>query len=47
MEERAQVQMEMMLILAGVIVVVTVVTLFIKTTANTVGGTAQDAAKKP
>jgi len=46
MEEKAQVNMEYLLILAGAVVVVTVVALFIKNTANTVGGAVQDTAKK-
>jgi len=47
MEEKAQVNLEYLLIIAGAVVVVTVVALFIKSTANTLGSAAQEAANKP
>ena len=46
-EERAQVPVEFLLIAAGVIAVTSIVALFIKSSANTVAGTAQEAANKP
>ena len=46
-EEKAQVNMEFLLVIAGAVVVVTVVALFIKSTANTLGTTAQEQANKP
>ena len=46
-EEKAQVNMEFLLVIAGAVVIVTVVTLFIKSTDNTIGTTAQNQAAKP
>lgn len=47
MEEKAQTQMEFLLVIAGAVVVVTIVVLFIKSTANTVGTTAQEKVTQP
>jgi len=41
MEERAQVNMEYLLILVGAIAVVTIVSLYIKSSANTLTNTAK------
>ena len=46
-EEKAQVNMEFLLIIAGTVVIVTAVALFIKNTANTVGTAAQQQANQP
>ncbi|MEI7961474.1 MAG: hypothetical protein WCI04_04005 [archaeon] len=46
-EEKAQVNIEFLLIAAGAIAVVSIVALFIKSTANTVAETAQEAGNKP
>jgi uncharacterized protein (UPF0333 family) len=40
-EERAQVNLEYLLIFAGAVAIVTAVSLYIKSTANTIKGTAQ------
>ncbi|MCX6803670.1 MAG: hypothetical protein NTY48_03815 [Candidatus Diapherotrites archaeon] len=42
MEEKAQVNLEFLLIIAGGVVVVTAVALFIKSAAGTVGSSAQE-----
>jgi uncharacterized protein (UPF0333 family) len=47
MEEKAQVNMEYLLILVGAIAVVTIVTIYIKNVANTVTETGQQQAKTP
>jgi uncharacterized protein (UPF0333 family) len=41
MEEKAQVNMEYLLILVGAIAIVTIVTLYIKSTANTLTDSAK------
>ncbi|MFA5125570.1 MAG: hypothetical protein WC462_01025 [archaeon] len=41
MEEKAQVNIEYLLIIAGAVAVVTVVSLYVKTSANTAAQTAQ------
>ena len=46
-EEKAQVNVEFLLIAAGAVIVVTVVALFIKSTATTLGTSAQEQANKP
>ena len=45
MEERAQVHVEYLLMLVGVVVVVTVVSFYIKTTANSVAQATQAQAE--
>ena len=47
MEERAQVNLEYLLIVASAVVVVTVVAVFIKGTATTLGTSATENANKP
>lgn len=44
MEEKAQVNLEYLLIITGAIAIVTVVSLYIKSTANTVAQAANDQA---
>jgi len=44
MEEKAQVNIEYLLIIAGAVAVVTVVSLYVKTSANTVTQAAQQQA---
>ena len=46
-EEKAQVPVEFLLIAAGAIAVTTLVAIFIKSSANTVATSAQEAGAKP
>jgi len=47
MEERAQVNLEYLLIIVGAVAIVTVVSLYIKTTASTAVNTASTTANSP
>jgi uncharacterized protein (UPF0333 family) len=47
MEEKAQVNLEYLLILVGAIAVVTIVTLYIKSTANTITDSAKQQTTNP
>ncbi len=44
MEETAQVNLEYLLLIVGAVAIVTVISLYIKSTANTVTKTGQDTA---
>ncbi len=43
-EEKAQVNIEYLLVIAGAVIIVTIVALFVKSTAGNVGGAARDQA---
>jgi uncharacterized protein (UPF0333 family) len=47
MEEKAQINLEYLLVIAGAVVLVTIVSLFIKETTNTLQDTAKEQAKNP
>jgi uncharacterized protein (UPF0333 family) len=46
MEEKAQVNLEYLLIIAGAVAIVTVVSLYIKSSANTAAQTAQQQTEQ-
>ncbi|MFA5931227.1 MAG: hypothetical protein WC821_02865 [archaeon] len=46
MEEKAQVNLEYLLIITGAIAIVTVVSLYIKSTANTINQTTTEQSKQ-